>query len=760
MPEQADVNKPLPNVPRLESVEEGEESGVDGQVPSLSSTPRGEANVKRQLMQLSAMNTPKTEPRPAKSEMEPKTAHQSTMPPDSGLKLGFVDFASKQHQSVASVQNSPSRSDVKISQSANPQNFQFTFGSESVLSNEAQQMMDTVRVEASRIKAEMKAQKDLQTQKEGEAEKMFAARKMAQPKAKVGRYSDVHMAQFKKMDSIENHASTFRARLTQAHATTQSLKRSPSKAGLDEPQRPRTAGKGTPGRDPPLVSARNATASPYKSIPPSASSNRIENTAPSKRLRRSEADDVSSSRPQELATIKPSGIPKSTTTSSLYSPTKSSLMRTQSAAKSPAKSSMLPRSQTVKSAREAGRMSFSRTSAAVSKFTSKLLEAQNDGRTCAPALSRSKSSSDLSSAIGTPQLPPSNAAGPTSFSSKLPTFSGLKSILRSPRKDASTPADRQDTPKRPNTSAGVEDSPKKVDFTPSVKSRYAVKLANNSPSPAKIIQPDHQTRSHAPLVPYDSAAYVLRDGEEDSWQDASSSPIEYPTLPPLSVEPSPRTGPVTKTVAQKAKEAGHRESKEFKSIFTTLHHPTRPGSSGSLAATQSKGRLNEPRAQPSSVTSSAGAPNSRSSRPSTIRRVRSSGSHEVVQPFEDTDVTTMAHGLPAKKRRRESQYFGTREDANEASKENMPEPDQWKDREHSDDEGEKRTKRAKTIDFKDIEASERQSSPKKKSAAREAAARNARDRKSTVPGQSKGTPAKGALSMSRLNMLSQPKRRA
>jgi hypothetical protein len=328
-------------------------------------------------------------------------------------------------------------------------------------------------------------------------------------------------------------------------------------------------------------------------------------------------------------------------------------------------------------------------------------------------------------------------------------------------------ADRQDTPKRPNTSAGLVESPKKVDFTPSVKSRYAVKMANHSPSPAKLAQSQPPDRARGPVVPFDPAAYVLDDNQEDGWEDASSDYIEYPTLPPLSAAPSPRIGPVNHTIAQKAKEAGHRESKEFKSIFTTLHHPSRPTSSGSMVSVGSATtRPDSANAQAPHMIGRVIAP-LRAPRPSTIRRVRDSGSNEAIQPFEDTEVTTMAHGLPAKKRRRESQYFDTQESAEEG-KENVPVRDQWKDHHYHEDESVQRAKRAKTLDFKDIEANQKQISPKKKSAAREAAARNARERKSMVPTQSKAstpargsiTPAKSAISMSRLQMLSQPKRRA
>lgn len=739
---QADTNKPLPKVPQLGSVLEREESAGDEEnQESIDHVLTTSSHIKpqKQLKMLSSINTPKTEPRVSKPQMDPKTVHVSTSKPDSGRKLGFTDIPEGPRQSVGSAQNTPTRSDRKTP------GFKFTFGSDATLSQDAQQMMDTVREDAARIKAEMLAQKNLQEQKDGEAEQMFNpyGRKIAQPKPKAGRFSDVHMAQFKKMDSIANHPSSFRGKPGYAMpTTTQSLKRSPSKAELDEPERPRTAGKGTPGRKQPPSFSGRPQISPYKVA--ATTEERADSSGPAKRMRRSEADDVSTSRPTETQSVKPSAIPRST--SSLFSPTKASLARTSQSA-SPAKQSLLPRSQTAKGIREAARKSMGRTSAAMSKFTSKLLEAQQESRKNSPMIARPASTTDLFSAAAvakTPILPAQ--AGPTSFSSRLPTFSGLKSILRSPHK---TPGDRQGTPKRPNTAAGIPESSKKVDFTPSVKSRYAVKLANNSPSPAKVAIHTPE-RSTGPVVPYDPAAYVLQDDDNDeAWEDAESSPVDYPSLPALSSEPKP--APVNHTVQQKAKEL-NRNSKDFKSIFTTLH--PRPSSSGPQAL---------PTAVADQVTKSPRNSSARKSRPSTIRRVRSSGSHQPIEPFADTEVHTMAHGLPAKKRRRESMYFDTREDTEEASKENQPVPGAWDDGYHSEDEGTKRAKRAKTLDFKDIDTegiSNIPSPKKKKSAAREAAARSARDRKSMIPGQTMGTPGKGVLSMSRLNMLSQPKRRA
>jgi hypothetical protein len=62
-------------------------------------------------------------------------------------------------------------------------------------------------------------------------------RKKAEPKGKMARFSDVHMEQFKKMDSIANHASAFRADPTRFKpVVAQPLKKSPSKPDLVKPE--------------------------------------------------------------------------------------------------------------------------------------------------------------------------------------------------------------------------------------------------------------------------------------------------------------------------------------------------------------------------------------------------------------------------------------------------------------------------------------------------------------------------------------------
>ena len=747
--------------------DETPDNGVPQSIDNVLATPASAATIKSQLSRLSGLKTPKTEPKVDRAEMHPGLVHQSTAKaPDSGLKLGFVDIPAQPPQSLASAQNTPSKVQSISPAKFSAKTFDFKFGSESQLSTEAQKLMDNVREEAARIKARMLAEKKAQQEKDAAAEAAFggtngSGRKIAKPKGKASRFSDVHIAQFKKMDSIANHPSAFRARPGFAQPTTQSLKRSPSKAGLDEPDRPRTAGKGTPGRQPPPFLGRPTSVSPFKSIPTQSTS--------IKRARQSEMPDVSAGRQSETQ-MRASTLPKPVS-SSLFSPTKSSLAKTASSqlpVASPGKQPTLSRTASMRSLRNSSTAANTRpsTSSGVvglkpsgplsmpQPANSQLPRSGSSGIGFASepgTLQRAKSTTDLSSAVDR-----------TGFASKLPTFSGLKSILRSGRKSNAMPPieERPGTPKRPNTATSIPGSAKKVDFTPSVKSRYAVKLAAGSPSPAKL---PHLTpgKPGGPFVPYDPAAYVLQTHEgEDEWEDAGSE-VEYPTLPTTSS--SPAMAVAEPSFKEKARDHSRRESKEFKSIFTTLHHPSRSNAPSTLTSVNTAVNQTNPTTHANKVMRSPSNINFSRPSPNTIRRVRTSGVSELVQPFEDAEVKTVPHGLPGKKRRRESTMFEPEEIKVDAGKENrrisvMPSvPGGWRDTpslEEEEDEGVKRGgKRARVVPNDDLNSKHTtmdnaQSSAKKPrpSSAREKAKSNAKERK-------------GILSLSRLNMLSRPKQR-
>ncbi|EXJ95284.1 hypothetical protein A1O1_00404 [Capronia coronata CBS 617.96] len=762
-----------PSTTHLESLVERDETPDTGEPQSIDNvlaTPASTDAVQSQLSKLSGLKTPRTEPRPDRGEMHPELLHHSTTKaPDSGLKLGFVDVPAQPRHSIASAQNTPSKARSNMPADLSSTSFDFKFGSESQLSSEAQKLMDNVREEAARIKAQMQAEKEAQQIKDDEAEASFSGlnasgRRIAKPKGKAGRFSDIHMAQFKKMDSIANHPSAYRAKPGFAQPTTQSLKRSGSKAGLDELDRPRTAGKGTPGRIPPPFLGRPTSISPFKSIP--AQPERLENTTPAKRARHSQLHDVSAGRPAEVQqSARLLAAPKGVS-SSLLSPTKASLARnttSQIPVASPNKVPGLTRTASVKSLRTASTVPKTRPAAAQAGIStqspSKLLSTEylNLDRPY-PALPKDDSTAARPDMASPHRTGMSAFASAQSFSSRLPKFAGLKSILRPGRKadTAAHTEQKQSTPKHSNSDSATSGtgSVKKVDFTPSVKSRYAVKLAAGSPSPAKL---PHLTPGKPPTVPYDPAAYVIQDedGDED-WEDAESE-IGYPTLPAASSSPSlAKDEGVFSTTA---KDHNRRESSEFKSIFTTLHHPSRAAAPSTLTSVNTTVKQTDSTTHANRVMRSPSNHNFSRPSPSTIRRVRTSGVTEIVQPFEDTEVQTVPHGLPGKKRRRESTVSADSDTNADDAKENRrisvmrAVPGGWQDSPalESPDEGEKRGGKRLRVDKAEHPAAKVETKNKKprQSSAREMAKNNAKDRKN-----------RGILSLSRLNMLSRPKQRA
>lgn len=151
-------------------------------------------------------------------------------------------------------------------------------------------MMDGLREEALRIKAKLAAEREEERRKAEEAAGV-GSRKIAQPKGQAGRFSDVHMAEFKKMDSIAGHPSSFRAQPARFAPAANSLKRTQSKAQLNEDgatkSLKRTQSKARLG-DPEDV--QNSEQMVVKS-------DRMENTAPVKRARKHLLEDASSARP-------------------------------------------------------------------------------------------------------------------------------------------------------------------------------------------------------------------------------------------------------------------------------------------------------------------------------------------------------------------------------------------------------------------------------------------------------------------------------
>lgn len=462
----------MPSPTKLSSLLEREESPPNGSpvhIDAIVSSPVAPPNtaIPQRTVQTtsSPIKTPETVSRihPSHEEMHPSKAQHSIIKfarSESKSRLqvpeGWRTLPEPGSSSTAIAQSTPTKTRGSLPAHMSSPSFNFTFSQpDAHLSIETQKIMESVREEATKIKAQMQAERNKQEQKDEEADHLHGAggRRIAKPRGKAGRYSDVHMQAFRKMDSIAGHASAWKSKIPQNAA---SLKPSHSTARLnaDEP-------KGRADR-----SMR------------SNDDDRLENTAPGKRARKNYGDDASSARPlsrgaaseSESSHSDPSkpwtqpGLPSAITT-----PTKASLAR--SASVKQVKTSMIP------------------------------------------SLSRSQSTKTIRHSV-TPKV-----EGGNKRLTSLSRFGNMKSILHRhqpkfsndpakvaagthiPAPEGSVTCDKE-LPSLPSTPHAGLRTPaiiKRVDFTPGTKSKFD--LAAASPSPSKI--PGLQ--SHRSADPFASA---------------------------------------------------------------------------------------------------------------------------------------------------------------------------------------------------------------------------------------------------------------
>ncbi|KAL8796785.1 MAG: hypothetical protein Q9195_000868 [Heterodermia aff. obscurata] len=335
----------MPSPSKLSSLLERDESPPNAQpsIDTLISSPVAPPNTivpQQQYNSLSSeLKTPQTATRKyaGLQEMHPSKVHQSTNRPQTmGLGLrpdgvsGSMAAASATILVSATEKATPTKSKGSLPSHMSSPGFDFNFHRpESDLSEDAQKIMEGVREQAARIKARMQEERDKQQYQDGETDRLYnaAGRKIAKAKGKSGRFSDVHKNQFKKMDSIANHASAWKNNVQTA---TTSLKRSGSKAGLDEPPQVKRLPK-------------SASSKSLRSI----DTDRLENTAAGKRTKRNAGDDTSTNRsaPHDADTEKKAVLPTPSAStvrlpSAITTPTKASLARALSVKSS--KASMIP----------------------------------------------------------------------------------------------------------------------------------------------------------------------------------------------------------------------------------------------------------------------------------------------------------------------------------------------------------------------------------------------------------------------------------
>ena len=409
--------------------------------------------------------------------MHPSKAQKSTAKgPESDL---ITDSADIHVNSSKKVSGATKQTPSKIAMSSPTFDFRFARPVPQ-LGPEAQRMMDELRDEAIRIKAKLAAEKEAEEQGGGE-QASLGSRKIAQPKGKVGRFSDIHMADFKKMDSIANHPSAFRAQPGRFIPAATSLKRTQSKAKLDDREDSRAT----------MQHESNHT------------SDRLENSAPAKRMRKHMDDDTSSGRPISRdggSALKQPSTPSSSRShsnilASITTPTQASLAR----------AATIKTTQIPTLSRSPSKPNLTGTPRGMTKSatTNNIADVKADPNMQSPSrFDRVKSI--LRKASG--------SAKKTSGPSAIPT------LTQSPSK----PNLHKGLPSLPATPRDVESQKvaKHVNFTPTTINKLAATI-QNSPSPAKSGIP-RSTSKYNLLHKTSAGEGPARNLDAD---------VQYPTIP-------------------------------------------------------------------------------------------------------------------------------------------------------------------------------------------------------------------------------------
>jgi hypothetical protein len=464
-------------------------------------------------------NTPTTAGRikPAREEMHPSKAHQSTTKKeDEGIRHGFTDIGARKPE----ILTTPSKLNMSSSSE-----FEFRFAKPAPsLGPEAQQMMSEIREDARRIKAELAAKRDEEiAMNGGDILGVLTGRKFAQPKGKAGRYSDVHMAEFKKMDSIAAHPSAFRAQPGRITPVAKTLKRTQSKANLADrdaiPAKQTTPLAKTLKRTQSKANLAERDVSPAKQtvklVRPSVCP---DNEAPAKRARQMGARDTSFARPSSRdANMQPPSKPSTPTTgrtanflNSLSTPTQSSLARAAGIKQDGTPQSTLRRSPSkialtpglVKSATMNNLSSLSR-SESTHKFTDKMKS----------ILRRPAAHAD-----NTMPPPPSS----------------IPSLMKSPSRANL----RQEIPSAPATpttkTLARSKSTKHVNFTPTTATANE---PHHSPTPLKSNIPRSKSFANLNSVAYPTLPSASKPVSRPAEKQPEST-ITYPSLPQLPSSPT------------------------------------------------------------------------------------------------------------------------------------------------------------------------------------------------------------------------------
>ncbi|KAI0390178.1 hypothetical protein F5Y17DRAFT_462026 [Xylariaceae sp. FL0594] len=450
------------------------------------------------------------------SEMHPSKAHRSMADPSSALRNGFTDINYNTTLAQTIIQSTPSKSVVPSSE--------FSFRSElpnvqKGLSLEAQKIFNDIREEAARLKPAIAAELEAQRLEEN-----VHGRKIAQGKKKAGRFSAAHLAEFKKMDSIEGHPSAFRAapgRSTPVKATTplkKGIKRSQSKADLDDTETARC--KTVPARP----SVRDTSVIEDTSESPSK---------PSKRMRQRFEDDASTLRPvtrdgTSIPRPKSSGsdslrtgIPRSQTLGSLKTPTKSSLARTNSLKTPPIGSVESP-----SNSRLQGTTKFS------DKIEKSLLLSPMDrsvNKMFLGSLKRLPGAKSTGSGSGIPTHVQTPGRYDRIKSILKRHASGSKPASSIPQLSASTTKAPVNTKRSPPVAPPTTPRLKQVDFGPGTKRAEKIRqLQVQSPSPVKSSIPKPASHLKLPAPKFTAGTKKVNSKVADT--EPGKGEVKYPDL--------------------------------------------------------------------------------------------------------------------------------------------------------------------------------------------------------------------------------------
>ncbi|KAM3436252.1 hypothetical protein MY4824_004403 [Beauveria thailandica] len=671
--------------------------------------------------------------RPPRSEMHPSKFHQSTGEPSSAVALGFTDIETSDKRTTGNgLTATPSRSTGVPSSS-----FKFDLATSN---SDAKDLLEELREKAAKIKVELVAQREA----EGKDAAVVGDRRFAQPKSIAGRYSAAHAAAFDKMESIEGHASAWRA--SRFVPVVAGVKRSPSKSSLSESANraaaspsPRKANiydhlSQTPQKNLKRKSSaanldsRSGPDSARKGFQASSPSKSIDRTPverqPAKRVKQHKEDDTSTHRPNTSTTPASSritAIPRSNL-SRLRSPTKSSQMhksaspiKEATSVSTPMKPATSPRKATITMVSTPSKSSASPIREAVPSTPSFAQSLYVGNLTCkADGLARrilsparlQKVKSILRSQPTTSSASGSAIPQPALYGSHTPA---------PPRLDKELPPVPFTTPRRKLTA-------KKVTFTPETKRAAA---EQGSPSPLKLS-----------MFRFASASGP-KSAREMGARNTTSQRGGHVAYPDLSA---------FKELIDSEDKEGQKRVPSVPSLFTfRSDHTIEFGSAPRTGFGSSVGQSSVRQVRPSL--------NQASSLPGSFPEPPDSSSHPDKENTAPTSINKVLpgvlHGLSSKKRHRPSsdEEDAEREAAERASK---------KRKNSVVDPERPALSSAKAI------SSTPQSSFKRARLDRNASltpSRQQPNKTSTTPGSVSPTKRKPVMSMSRLSQLARPKTR-